>query len=320
MKITGQRDSRGFTLLEIVIAMSILALVSGTVMAILVQAGDAAADIRDTDQKDEEISRFLDLLEKTVETLPVDASIEMVPESESISGFPEMKISNAVGAFIFGEDIGSAGELIIGLQAQAENNEDGSFFELAISRDSFSPEDTDNSGMVFGASGDDILTADSEGRYWLPLVSNILSASWRYWDEEGQDWLTEWEEDNLPPLMEFVVEDSHRPGPVRVVFEIPEHLVTGEGVSPDSATQTSGNTDDTTSSTSSVSRPTRRPGGDRPGGGKGDGVGRGPGKGPGGKGGKGGRPGDGRPGGGDRPGGGRPGGGNPPQSSGGGKR
>lgn len=234
-------NNRGFTLVEIVIAMTILALISGTVMAILVQAGDTAAEIRDMDQKDEEISRYLHLLERTIETLPVDASVEMVNESESVSGFTEMKISNAVGAFTFGEDIGSAGELIIGLQPQPENEEypEGEFYQLAISRDSFAPEDTDGSGMVFGAGGDDFLTADSEGRYWLPLVEGIVSVTWRYWDEDGSEWLEDWDEDTLPPLMEYIVEDSHRPGPVRVVFEIPEHLVTGETAASSGAQTTS---------------------------------------------------------------------------------
>jgi hypothetical protein len=313
-------NHKAFTLVEIVVAMTILALISGTVMAILVQAGDTAADIRDTDQKDEEISRFLTLLERTVETLPVDASIEMIPQSESISGFPEMKISNAVGAFTFGEDIGSAGEIIIGLQPQEEGDEQGPLFELAISRDSFSPEDTDGSGMVFGAGNEDFLTADAEGRYWLPLVSDIISATWRYWDEDSGNWLTEWEGQNLPPLLEFVVEDSHRPGPVRVVFEVPEHIVSGEGSSSSGGASNPANSN-VTSSTSTVTRPGGRdspggrPGGGRPGGDRGPGgEGKGfKGKGFGGKGG-----GRGPGGGGGRPSGGAPKGGPPSAGSKGG--
>ncbi|MDF1753090.1 MAG: prepilin-type N-terminal cleavage/methylation domain-containing protein [Verrucomicrobiales bacterium] len=319
--------NRGFTLVEIVIAMTILALISGTVMAILVQAGDTAAEIRDTDLKDEEVSRFLELLERTVETLPIDATIEMLPAAETISGFPEMKISNAVGAFTFGEDIGSAGELVIGLQPQQESENEGQFFELAISRDSFSPEDTDGDGMVFGAGSEDFLTADAEGRYWLPLVSDIISASWRYWDEESNEWLTEWQGENLPPLLEFSVEDSHRPGPVRVVFEVPEHLVTGETVSTDTST-TDTETTSTTTNRSTSAGPNQPGGGGqageggRPGGGKG---GKGGGKGGGGrqKGGKGqngggGGPQGGGPGNGGPRGGAPNGGGQTPPTSGGG--
>ena len=320
--------------MEIVIALTILTLISGTILAIVVQAANVASTIHGSDLKDEEVSRFLELLKETVESLPVDASIEMIPASESISGASEMKISNAIGAFTFGEDIGSAGELTIALQPQAEVDGlpgDGSIFELSLSRDSFSPEDSDGDNVVFNVGEGDILTADSEGRYWLPLLGDILTAEWRYWDEENQEWLSEWEEDNLPPLMELAIEDTYSPGPIRMVVEIPEHLVTGEGVSPDSTdSSTTTDTDNTTSTSSSVSRPGSRPGGGRPGDG-GKGFGKGPGKGFGkGQGGKGGRPGDGRPGGGDRPGGGRPGGGRPgggpsgggnaPQGSGGGNR
>lgn len=307
-------NHRGFTLVEIVIAMAIMALVSGTVMAILMQAGDVAADIRDTDSKDEEIARFLELLKDTVEALPVDASIEMVPASDSVSGMDEMKITNAVGAFLFGEDIGTAGELVIGLQpSQSEQAESGTF-DLAISRDSFSPEDTDGDGMVFNAGGEDFLNADSEGRYWLPLVGGILSAQWRYYDEDSSEWLTEWEGENLPVLMEFTLEDSHRSAPIRMVLEIPGHLVTGDGTN--AADATTGAADEAQTS-SSVSR--SRPGGQD---GQPNGVRGGQGKGFRGKGrppgGRGGGPTDGRPG---APGGGRPGGAAPsaPSSGGGGR-
>lgn len=249
-----------FTLIEILIAMTIFALISGSILAILAQAGTAAADLRDTDQKEEEISRFVSLLRQTIETLPADAKVEMVPASESASGFAEMKISNAMGAFLFGEDIGSAGELTIGLQPQdeAENQgQEGQFYQLAISRDSFAPKDTDGSGMVFGAGGEDFLTPDSEGRYWLPLVSHVLSASWRYFDEQNGEWLEEWTEQNLPPLMEFVIDDNYHAAAVRTVFEMPDHLVNG------AASTTAPNSTDTgpnnvTSATTGVSQ---QPGG-----------------------------------------------------------
>lgn len=253
------RQGGAFTLVEIVVAMTILALVSGTVMAILIQAGDVAADIRDTDQKDEELSRFLDLLGQTIESLPGESTIEMVPASESVSGFPEMKITDAVGAFIFGEDIGAAGDLVIGIRPQSSDpgNDSTAYLELAISRESYSPEDTDGDGMVIGAGGEDFLTPDSEGRYWLPLVSGILEATWRYWDESSQEWLTEWEEDTLPPLMELVVEDSYRPATIRTVYELPDHLVNGDDTE---ATPTNNPNSNTTSSTTlSSSRP--QPGG-----------------------------------------------------------
>ncbi len=227
------RTRAAFTLVEMVVALTILSLISGTVLAIVMQAGDTAADIRYADRKDEEISRFIELLERTVETLPVDASIEMIPESESVSGYAEMKIENAVGAFLFGEDVGSAGELTIALLSAENFGGEASTYVLALSRDSFSPDDADGDGMVFGVGDDEFMWADTEGRYWLPLVDDIRAAGWRYWNEESQEWLTEWAEENLPPLMELVIEDSHRPGALRTVFEIPEHLVTGEGIAPE---------------------------------------------------------------------------------------
>ena len=281
------RQNGAFTLVEIVVAMTILALVSGTVMAILMQAGDVAADIRDTDRKDEELSRFLDLLGQTIESLPSESTIEMVPASESVSGFPEMKITDAVGAFIFGEDIGTAGELVIGIRPQSsppEDDDSTAYLELAISRESYSPEDTDGDGMVIGAGSEDFLTPDSEGRYWLPLVGGILEATWRYWDESSQEWLTEWEEDTLPPLMELVVEDSYRPAPIRTVYELPDHIVNGDDDDGGTTPTNESNSNTTSSTTLSSSRPQpgggAGAGGQRAGGRGGAGKGQGRGKGP----------------------------------------
>ena len=172
-----------------------------------------------------------------------------------------------------------------------ENFEGGSSYELALSRNDFFPEDTDGSGMAFRTGGSEDLVADEQGRYWLPLLSGISGASWRYWDEEQQEWLDEWTDDEvLPPLLEFALIDNLGALPQRFVFEVPNRLVNPEE-EPQSTTSSN--------QTQTTSRPAptgRGPGGGRPGGGR-----------PGGGG-----PGDGRPGGGG------PGDGGPSGPSGGG--
>ena len=177
-------------------------------------------------------------------------------------------------------------------------------FDLALSRPDFAPEDTDGSGMALRVSGDDFLQTDEEGRYWLPLLTGVTAASWNFWDEDQQTWLEEWTDDSkMPPLLAFSFDDSFRPVPLRVVFEVPEQV---SNPPQDTTTTTTGS-----GSTNNSNNTNNNSGGVREGRGEGRGEGR-PGGGEGRPGGGEGRPGggEGRPGGGQaRPGGGPPGGG-----------
>ena len=305
----SKAGSGGFSLFEIAVALTILGLISGAIFSILWQAGDAATEIRELDRRDEEVSRFLALLRDSIEHLPQDGTLEMVPAEEAASGYPELKIGNSATAFTFGEIVGSAEEVVISLRPGTGTTQEGEpTFDLALSRPDFAPEDTDGSGMALRVSGDDFLQTDEEGRYWLPLLTGVTAASWNFWDEDQQTWLEEWTDDSkMPPLLAFSFDDSFRPVPLRVVFEVPEQV---SNPPQDTATTTTGS-----GSTNNSNNTNNNSGGGREGRGEGRGEGR-PGGGEGRPGGGEGRPGggEGRPGGGEgRPGAGqgRPGGGSP---------
>lgn len=308
----SKAGSGGFSLFEIAVALTILGLISGAIFSILWQAGDAATEIRELDRRDEEVSRFLALLRDSIEHLPQDGTLEMVPAEEAASGYPELKIGNSATAFTFGEIVGSAEEVVISLRPGTGTTPEGEpTFDLAISRPDFAPEDTDGSGMALRVSGDDFLQTDEEGRYWLPLLTGVTAASWNFWDEDQKTWLEEWTDDTkMPPLLAFSFDDSYRPVPLRVVFEVPEQ-VSNPPQEPTTTTTGSGTTNNSNNNSDNGS------GGGR----NGRGEGRGEGKPGGGEGRPGG--GEGRPGGGGPPGGGPPGGGPPggaPPGGGGGGR
>lgn len=308
MRITVRSNTSraAFSLFEIVVAMAILSMIATAVLSVLWQAGDTAAELRYLDRRDEEVNRFVMLLRESIEGLPPDATITMNPAESSESGNHEMLLENTPTAFVFGEMIGSAEEAYIAMRP--ENSFEGvPTYELALSRNDFFPEDTDGSGMAIRSGGSEDLVADEQGRYWLPLLSGISAATWRYWDEDQEEWIDEWTDDEvLPPLLEFALIDAPGSNPQRFVFEVPNRLV-----NPEEETQTtSGSNSSTQTSTTSssggggIARP-GGPGAGRPGGVRGPG-GRGPEVGgPGGPGGPGGR-GPGGPGG---PGGRGPGGG-----------
>ncbi|NLT69742.1 MAG: prepilin-type N-terminal cleavage/methylation domain-containing protein [Verrucomicrobiaceae bacterium] len=250
MRPSRHHSSRraAFSLFEIVVAMTILGIISSAVLSILWQAGDTAAGIRELDQRDEEVSRFLALLRESIENLPPGGTLAMTPAEESVSGYPELVIGNSATAFTFGEIVGSSEETILSLRPGKEPPGGGApAFALALSRADFAPEDTDGSGMAFRAGPDDFLQSDEEGRYWLPLLSGVTAASWHFWDEEQQEWIDEWtDEEKMPPLLAFSFDDNFRPVPLRVVFTVPEQVA-----SPPAETTTATSSGATTTNRSS---------------------------------------------------------------------
>lgn len=302
---------RAFSLFEIAVALTILGLISGAIFSILWQAGATATEIRDLDRREEEVSRFLALLRESIEHLPQDGTLELIPAEESTSGYPELKIGNSATAFTFGEIVGSSEESVISLRPGPEGAAGEPTFDLALSRPDLAPRDTDGSGLALRVSQDDFLQSDEEGRYWLPLLSGVTAAAWTFWDEDQQAWLEEWTDDSrLPPLLAFSLDDGFRPAPLQVVFEVPEQVS-----NPQTETETATATSGTGSGGASAARGRR--GGDGEGRGRGDGKGR-PGRGDGDGGGRPGRgDGAGRPGGpGGAPAGGPGGGGRPSGGSG----
>lgn len=284
----------GFSLFEIVVSMTILGIISSAVLSILWQAGDTAAEIRDLDRNDEEVNRFLVLLRESIENLPPEGTLAMTPAAESASGFDELVIGNSATAFTFGEKVGGSEETVIALRPALPGEGGEPLFDLAISRADFGPDEESNGGMVFRAGPDDLLQADEEGRYWLPLMSGVTVAAWRFWGEDQREWLDEWTDDEkMPPLLEFSLGGEFRPVPMRVVFNVPEQAVNPEAA----ATAASSGTSNTTTSTATNAgrqgggqggrgegpggrgegegRGGRGDGGQR-GGGRGDGGGRGP--------------------------------------------
>lgn len=319
--VEASASSAGFSLFEIVIAMSILSLLAGTLFGIVWKAADSASEIRLYDQRDEQVARFVGLMRQTIESLPNSATMEMAPPEDTTSGFYEMTINDAPTAFVFGEKNLGNGQTIIGLRPQSEASRDPAFaatgdstplFEVAVSREDFIPTDSDGDGMVSRVGGDSaFLQADQDGRYWLPVLNDVTAMSWRFWDEDQRDWLDQWDEDDrMPELLELSIDDRFRPAPMRIVFEVPAHLS-----DPASNQQQSNNNNSGAGSSGGGGGATDA----RPSSGSGGATGRPPGQG----GGDGRPPFGGRPGFGNRPGGGgppgiRPGGGRPGDGRGGG--
>lgn len=242
--------------------MVILSLILGSVFGVVWQATDSAAELRVLDARDQQVSRFLSLYRRTLESLPVGTSVTITPAEESASGQEEMKIEGATTAYAMGVDSDTDGETIIALRIQAEKPKGelegyaGPLFQVAVSRESFKPIADDNDIAIRVGESDPFFEIDDEGRYWLPLLDNIVSMTWRYWDAEQREWMEVWEEDMMPEMLELSLLDPWRPAPLRVVFEMPAHLTQAAQASSTSPATTEGSQ---SSGGSTNSRPSDRP-------------------------------------------------------------
>ncbi|WP_206026416.1 hypothetical protein [Roseimicrobium sp. ORNL1] len=306
-----------FTLMEVILSLSLLALLSGMVFGIVRVSMTTAMETRQVQLENDELNRFISLCRHSFQSLPSTAILTLKITDTSQPIKQELTMSGAPDAFSFGLNPMSYNDTIIGTRpdyAATEAAESGQqLYYLALSRKDIIPKDPDTGDVVAQTSGEGVAAPDDLGRYWMPLMQNVSSLTWRFYKVDDDTWVEEWDSTNLPQLVEMNLLLAERTLPIRVVFALP--TVKLAGANPALRPQT------TTSSTSDQGggggggNNGGRGGNNQDGGrGRGDGGDRGRGSDGGGRGGDGrGRGGPGGPGGPDGggrgPGGGGPGGG-----------
>lgn len=311
---------RAFTLIEVVLSLTILTLITGTLFAIIRGAVKGAAEIQLVQRENDSINRFLDLCRKTFSTLPSTATLELTPLDSGEGAAQELVITGAPGCFSFGLQPFAYGATTLGLRIDPDGAMDANgapIYYLSLTRPDLIPK-TDDNDMVLGQELTGLAAPDEQGRNWMPLLPDVINLHWRFYVRKEDVWYEEWAKTEWPDVIELQLTMKDRMNPIRMVFSVPIILLTKGTGTP--ATTTGGSS--TSSSSSSGGRGGAPGAGGGPDGGPrggprgSDGGGRGgpPGGGRGG-------PGGGPPGGGDGggrggPGGGGPGGGGP--SSGGG--
>ena len=323
------RRRAAFTLMEIVIAMTILGMITGTLFALIQGSVKGAAEIERIQRENDSINRFLDLCRKTFTTLPSTATLTLSlldPNSPTTSG-QELTISGAPHSFGFGFNPLSYQDTILGLRPDpggATDQNGVALNYLCLSREDLIPK-TDQSGLAMRQETEGLSAPDEQGRYWMPLLPEVASLKWRFFKEDDETWLEEWDDSSWPALIEVQLLMKDRTLPIRMVYSVPQILLTkGTGTSGGSSSSSSSNSQNNasggTNSGGGGGAGGGRPGGQGgPGGGNGgpNAPGGGPGR-PGGQGGPQGGPGGSRgPGGGGNNPGGGPGGGGPRPSGGG---
>jgi prepilin-type N-terminal cleavage/methylation domain-containing protein len=256
---------RAFTLIEVVIGITLLSMITATLFAIIRGSMRGASEIEQLQRESDSVNRFIELNRKAFSSLPATAtlSLKLVQNTEPV--IQELTVSGSPDCFPFGMNPITLKDTILRLRPHPDGLVDDNnmpLHYLSISREDLIPQtDDQQTGIRQETTG--LYAPDEEGRYWMPLLPDVVSFKWRFYVEKEQTWYEEWSKSAWPDLIEGLLVLKNRTQPIRMVYTAPVIEL-----SP-------GRTPTASSSTSSTSTATQPTGGGGGGGRGGDGGGRG---------------------------------------------
>lgn len=179
-KRNNRSRSAGFTLLEMVLAMVLLALLSGALFKLVQASFEATASLQQNQTEDENIYAFIDLCRNTFSTLPARASIHTAVDQSDGNALPQLIIDNAP-AFSWGDNEYVNGTTILSARPQSDG-----FFSLSETHQAASTT----------ANQNPLLNQD-----WLPLLTGLRQISWRFFDSRSQTWQDDWSDTGFHPAV-----------------------------------------------------------------------------------------------------------------------
>lgn len=228
--------------MEVVIALTILGMITGTLFSIIQGSVRGASQIEQLQRENDAINRFLDLCRKTFTTLPSTATLTLKLLEQNQDAGQELTISGSPNCFGFGINPISYKDTILGLRPDpsAATDQNGLLVQyLCLSREDLIPK-TDESGLALRQETTGLSAPDEEGRYWMPLLPDVVTLKWRFYKEKDETWLEEWDDDKWPELIEVQLVMRDRTTPIRMVYSVPTLILTaGRGTSSSSSSQTS---------------------------------------------------------------------------------
>lgn len=223
------RRSRGFTLLEVALGVTILAILAGTMFTIVQSSLQAASDIEVVQRDNRRMERYVFLLKQLFRTLPPNGKVglKIIERNPLVQ---ELTLTGAPEAFVWGDEPVSNEAITMALVRYPEAlvTEDTPEYFLGISRPDFfrpDPEEGRSVALTSGALTYPVgqrnlpIIADDKGRYWLPLLPGVRSITWKFYQMDKKRWIEE-SGPARPPLIELIIQPFERNTPIRSVFAI----------------------------------------------------------------------------------------------------
>ncbi|MBX7158305.1 MAG: type II secretion system GspH family protein [Verrucomicrobiae bacterium] len=201
IKIAKHAGDRAFTLVEIMAALLILALITSAVFAITRAALQASANLAETQAHRQQIMGLIELCNENFRSLPGNAFFETRRSQE---GQLELLFVDAPRAFAWGNK-SVYGNSILSIQPQP-----GGLFSLVLIR-----EKTQKSKLSVNPN-------EKPEQQSLILIRDLSEIAWRFFYAPTSQWINEWTYRDLrPSLVELSVTPAGEETPIRAVFWVP---------------------------------------------------------------------------------------------------
>jgi hypothetical protein len=209
--------------MEVVIALTILGMITATLFSIVQGSVRAASQIEQLQRENDAINRFLELCRKTFTTLPGSATLTLASLDANIDAGQELTISGAPNCFGFGMRPISYSDTVLGLRPDPAGTTDANgalLHYLCLSREDLIAQ-SDSRDIALRQEVSGLAAPDEQGRYWMPLLPDVVSMKWRFYKEQDDTWLEEWSESEWPQLIELQLLMRDRMTALRMVYSLP---------------------------------------------------------------------------------------------------
>jgi type II secretory pathway pseudopilin PulG len=230
-----------FTLIEVVIGITILAMITVTLFAIIRGSVRGAAEIEHIQRESDSVNRFIELSRKAFTTLPSTATLtlKLVQNTEPV--IQELTIAGSPDCFPFGMNPITLKDTTLRIRPHPDGLVDANdmpLHYLSLSRTDIIPQTDDReTGIREATTG--LYAPDEEGRYWMPLLPDVVSLKWRFYVEKEETWYEEWSKSQWPDLIEAQLVLKDRTLPIRMVYTVPVLTITA-GRTPPTTSGSSG--------------------------------------------------------------------------------
>ena len=220
MKTTPHhRPGRGFTLLELVIAMGLLTIIIGMVFGIARTSLALGNTIVETQNEEMKHQAFFDLLSRSFSQLPGNARLELLSEDSGARYLSDLTLQNVPMSFTWGgeERIAKAIQLSTVPRRSGYLDIVLRYYENEILDQSADPDAMEQ--PLPGASS----IFDNEPFAEIVLLEDVAYFEWRVLDGQSlEEWLYDWEVPNRLPLqLELVMAIGAKGEEIRQVFWLP---------------------------------------------------------------------------------------------------
>lgn len=202
MCINQREYNLGFTLLEVMLAVALLALLSGTMIALVQSSLESAIITESIVRKNDNKYGYIELCRRLFRTLP--GEVEFVAYKDHYDEYEgdNLIFYNAPHLMQWGGEVDYERYIV----SMAFISREGEGKQMAVKRMGRVPETE-----------------------WFPLLENVEYAKWRYFDQESQQWLNEWGTSVFrPSAVELTLKLLDEAESTRSVFWLPP-IITNSG-------------------------------------------------------------------------------------------